>query len=130
MQAKGTFEIQMTGEPPYSTEDGVTLARAVFTKQFTGDLVGDSRVDFLGARTPVDGSAGYVGLERIAGTLGGRAGSFCAIHHGLMDRGAKHLTISIVPDSGTGELTGIRGTIDIEIVAKQHHYAIDYTIEP
>ena len=127
MQAKGTFAIQMTGEPPYSTEGGVTLARAVFTKQFAGDLVGDGRVDFLGARTPVDGSAGYVALERIVGTLGGRAGSFCCIHHGLMDRGAQHLTIAIVPDSGTGELSGIRGTIAIEIVAKQHHYTIEYT---
>lgn len=128
MHATGTFQIQMTGEPPYATDDGVALARAVFTKQFTGDLVGDGRVEFLGARTPVDGSAGYVALERIAGTLGGRAGSFCTIHHGVMDRGARQLTITIVPDSGTGALTGLRGTMTIDIVDKVHHYTIDYAL--
>ena len=128
MIAKGTFQIQMTGEPPYASADGVTLARARFTKQFSGELVGDSEVDFIGARTPVDSSAGYVAVERVRAAIAGRQGSFVAIHQGLVDRGAQQLRILIVPDSGTGELRGLRGTMTIEVGAGGHQYTLDYEL--
>lgn len=127
MHATGTFEVTATLEPPYDDVDGVTLARASFKKQFSGPLTATSTVQFLGARTPTPGSAGYAALERITGTLDGRAGSFVVVHLGLMTRGEQSLTIRIVPDSGTGELVGIAGTMSIQIVDGQHHYTIDWT---
>jgi hypothetical protein len=128
MVEEGTFEISMTAEPPYDSLEGVTLARASFAKRFAGPLAGESTVHMLAARTPVAESAGYVALERIAGSLAGRRGSFVVVHLGLMDRGRRSLTISIVPDSGTGELSGIAGTMDIDIRDGQHHYRIDYSL--
>lgn len=128
MQATGTFEIQMAGEPPFSEEDGVVLARATFTKQFSGDLAGDSIVYFLSARTPVPNSAGYVALERVVGTLAGRRGTFILQHAGQMAAGTQTLTVTVVPDSATGELRGLAGSLRIDIIEKKHHYTFDYTL--
>jgi hypothetical protein len=128
MQAKGTFEIQMTAEPPYSEADGITIGRVSFAKQFKGDLEGTSNVQMIGARTPVEGSAGYVAIERIEGTLAGRKGTFVMQHSGRMQAGTQELTITVVPDSGTGELRGLRGTFAIAVVGKQHHYTFDYEL--
>ena len=128
MLARGTFEITMQGEPPYDEVAGVTLGRAQFDKQFTGDLVASSRVHMLAARTTVENSAGYVALERIVGTLDGKHGSYVVMHTGLMTRGERSLTITIVPDSGTGALVGIGGTMDIQIVEGKHHYTVDFTL--
>jgi len=128
MHAKGTFQIQMTAEPPYSNEDGVSIGRAAFTKQFTGDLVADSKVDMIGARTPEPTSAGYVAIERIVGTLGGKRGSFVVQHTGVMNRGASSLKVTVVPDSGTAELAGLRGEMTIEIIEKVHHYTLTYDL--
>jgi hypothetical protein len=128
MIAKGTFEVSMTAEPPYDVVDGVSLARAGFDKTFTGPLEATSIVAMLAARTKIADSAGYVALERIVGTLDGRRGSFVVLHMALMTRGAPSLTITIVPDSGTGELTGISGRVNIEIIEGKHFYEIDYAI--
>ena len=128
--AKGTFDIQATREPPYDAADGVTIGRTGFDKQFHGDLEGTSHVEMISAVTDVKGSAAYVAIERIRGSLHGKAGSFVAHHTGVMNRGAQSLSISIVPDSGTGELRGLSGTIAIEIVEKQHHYTFDYALAP
>jgi len=128
MQAKGTFEVQMRPEPPSSTEDGVVVGRARLDKQFAGDLVGASQGEMLSARGPVATSAGYVAIERVAGALGGKRGSFVLQHNGVMDRGAASLSCTVVPDSATGELAGLRGTLAIEIVDKQHRYAFDYEL--
>lgn len=128
MNVTGNFEIKMSGEPPYSELEGVTLGRASFEKVFSGPLTGSSTVQMLAARTPVTNSAGYVALERIEATLDGRQGSFVVVHTGLMTRGERSLTISIVPDSGTGELSGIAGSMDIQIVEGKHHYELNYSL--
>ena len=125
----GTFEIKIDFQPPYDTTDGISLGRATFTKQFQGDLTGTSTGEMLSALTAVKGSAGYVSSERIAATLHGRTGTFVVQHIGRMTRGAAELTITIVSDSGTGELAGIAGRMTIDVVERQHHYTIAYTLE-
>jgi hypothetical protein len=127
MIAKGTFQITMTADPPYDPGDGVPLARAIFDKKFAGPLEGSSHVTMLSARTPVADSAGYVAIERITAVLDGRRGSFVVVHTGIMKRGERSLTITVVPDSGTGQLVGISGSMDIQIIDGQHHYTLDYT---
>ena len=126
MIAKGSFEVTMHAEPPYDVVEGVTLGRASFDKRFSGPLEGTGSVQMAAARTPVAGSAGYVAVERIQGTLDGRRGTFVVLHTGLMSRGAPSLTIQIVPDSGTGELRGITGKMSIEIADGKHFYELDY----
>jgi hypothetical protein len=128
MNVKGSFEVKMTPEPPYDVVEGVSLARARFDKTFTGPLEGTSTVAFLSARTSVATSAGYVALERVDAVLEGRRGTFVVVHTGLMNRGVSSLTITIVPDSGTGDLTGISGKMGIEIVEGKHVYELDYEI--
>lgn len=128
MIAKGTFEVKMSGEPPYDVVDGVSLSRASFDKQFTGPLQAESHVQMLAARTSVETSAGYVAVERITGTLEGRSGSFVTLHMGMMNGGTNDLRVMIVPDSGTGQLAGITGTMQIDIVEGQHRYTVDYSL--
>jgi len=110
--------------------DGGSLARMALDKQFHGDLEGTSKGIMLSAGTSVKGSAGYVAIERVNGSLGGRQGSFVLQHSGTMNRGAPQLTISVVPDSGTGQLTGLAGTMSIMIADGRHSYAFDYTLAP
>lgn len=126
MNAKGSFDVVAHPEPPYDTVDGVSLGRMSFDKRFAGALVATSTVQMLAARTPVEGSAGYVVIERITGTLEGRTGSFVAMHMGVMTRGVPSLSITIVPDSGTGALAGISGRMDIQIVEGKHFYELEY----
>ena len=78
----------------------------------------------------VDGSAGYVAIERVTGTLDGRAGTFVLQHTGLMTRGARSLSVIVVPDSGTGALRGLSGRMDIQVVEGRHHYAFEYELAP
>ena len=127
--ATGTFEVQATRHPPYDEADGVVLGRMTFAKQFAGELTGTSALEMISAFTPVKGSAGYVAVERITGTVAGRTGGFVVLHTGLMDRGQPSLSIAIVPDSGTGELAGIRGEMGIDITDGQHFYTLKYTLE-
>ncbi len=127
MIAKGTFEVTMKADPPYSATDGVTLAHARFDKVFAGDLEATSEVHMIGARTPVEGSAGYVALERLEGALGGKRGSFVMQHNGTMTRGARSLSVTIVPDSGTGGFAGIAGEMKIDVVEGKHFYTLDVT---
>jgi len=129
MQAKGTFEVKMTAEPPFSDHEGVSLGRATFEKTFRGDLDATSTVHMIGARNAnVPTSAGYVALERVTGTLAGRNGTFVLQHNGIMNRGKGSLDCTVVPDSGTGELSGLSGRLAIDIVEKQHHYTFDYEL--
>jgi hypothetical protein len=125
---RGPFEVKMERQPAYDTAEGTSLGRSTFTKQFQGDLTGTSTGEMLGAMTETKGSAGYVALERISGTLHGRTGSFVVVHRGLLNRGASELMITIVPDSGTGELKGISGQMTIEIVEGKHYYSIAYSL--
>lgn len=127
-QVSGSFDITRTAEPPFDTADGVVLGRMRFDKTFHGPLAATSVVHMTSAMTAVKGSAGYVAVERITGSLEGKAGSFVVLHTGLMDRGAPSLTITVVPDSGTGELVGLAGEMAIEIVEGKHHYRMSYTL--
>jgi hypothetical protein len=128
MHAAGSFELQSTPQPAYDVSDGVSLGRVTITKQFHGDLEGSSTVEMLTAMTPVKGSAAYVAIERVVATLHGRAGSFILQHSGTMTRGAPTLAVSVVPDSATGALAGLAGTMTIEIIDGKHLYRFDYTL--
>ena len=131
MHAQGAFDVTMSPEPQYESADGgIVLGRLSLTKQFHGDLEASSVVQKLSARTGVKGSAGYVAIERVVGRLHGRAGTFVLQHSGTMTRGRPALTVTVVPDSGTDELTGLAGSMTIDIVEGQHFYAFDYVIEP
>src|SRR5688500_10058430 len=111
-RATGTFEVKVT--PVWRDEGaGAALARLTLEKTFTGDLRGTSQGEMLSAQSEVDGSAGYVAIERVQGELNGRSGHFVLQHSGTMTRGAAELAVSVVPDSGTGELRGLRGTMMI-----------------
>jgi hypothetical protein len=125
-RASGAFEVTMNPQPPYDSSDGVTLGRITIHKQFHGDLEATSTVEMLSAMTSVKGSAGYVAIERVRGALKGRDGSFVLQHTGTMNRGEPQLAVTIVPDSGTGALSGISGTMTIDIVDGRHRYALDY----
>lgn len=128
--AKGSFTVEMTpvGEPDMA--DGLNLGHLALAKTFAGDLVATSRGRMLTALTPVKGSAGYVAIERVTGTLHGRSGGFVFQHSGSMDRGAQRLSIGVVADSGTAELAGIAGEFRITITDGQHTYEFEYTLPP
>jgi hypothetical protein len=76
----------------------------------------------------VKGSAGYVAIEKVTGKLHGRAGTFVLQHTGTMNRGAQKLSITVVPDSGTGELVGLSGKMNIIIAGGKHSYEFDYSL--
>jgi hypothetical protein len=125
-QATGSFEVKMT--PQASDDKGV--GRYSLDKQFSGDLEGTSKGEMLAVSTPVEGSAGYVAIERITGTLGGHKGTFALQHTGTMTRGAAQLSITVVPDSGTDQLVGLSGRMDIKITDGKHFYNFEYSIVP
>ncbi len=127
---QGSFEVKATAEPPHDIVDGVALGRMFFDKQFSGPLTATSRVEMLSARGTVPSSAGYVAIERSRGSVEGRSGTFVVLHLGLMNRGTPSLDITIVPDSGTGELVGIRGSMRIDIKEGKHFYSLDYELAP
>jgi hypothetical protein len=127
--ASGAFDVTMNPQPPYDTAKGATLGRVSINKQFRGDLEASSTVEMLSAMTEVKGSAGYVAIERVTGTLHGRRGSFVLQHTGTMTRGKAELTVSVVPDSGTAKLKGIAGQMSIDIVDGKHLYGFDYTLD-
>jgi hypothetical protein len=127
-QVKGTFQVQMKSQEAFDTGAGAKLARMRLEKQFEGELSATGLVEMLSAVTETQGSAGYVAIERVEGSLRGRRGSFVLQHNGRMDRGVASLTVTVVPDSATLELTGLAGSMSIEIVDKQHFYTLDYTL--
>lgn len=126
--ATGTFVVKMTPLAEPDVADGVALGHMALEKEFSGDLSGTGQGSMLTALTPEEGSAGYVALERVSGTLHGRHGSFVLQHSGRMDRGAQDLAITIVADSGTAQLTGIRGLFALDIVDGEHRYRLVYEL--
>jgi hypothetical protein len=104
------------------------LGRMTIDKQFHGDLEGTSKGQMLTGMTDVKGSAGYVAIEKVSGTLKGRAGTFILQHTGTMNRGVPQLTIMVVPDSGTGQLAGIAGNFKVIIAEGKHTYEFEYTL--
>ena len=127
-QARGTFEVNVkpVGEPDAAR--GVGLGRMSLDKQFHGDLAAIGKGEMLTALTSVAGSAGYVAIERVTGTLNGRRGSFVFQHSGLMNRGDQQLLISVVPDSGTEQLTGLTGVFSLNVDDGQHFYTFEYSL--
>lgn len=127
-RATGAFDVKLT---PQTADDGDSSgvpSRLSIEKQFHGDLEAASRGQMLAAGTDTKGSAGYVAIEKVTGTLNGATGSFVLQHVGIMNRGAPSLVIGVVPDSGTGELAGIAGSMRIDIVDGKHSYDFEYTI--
>lgn len=127
-QANGIFEVKVTPQPPEEAAAGAAIGRMLLDKQFHGDLEATSQGQMLAAGTEVKGSAGYVALERVSGTLHGRSGAFVLQHSGTMNRGMPSLTITVVPDSGTGGLAGLAGSMTIEIADGKHSYGFEYTL--
>lgn len=124
--ATGSFEVTLAPQPV--TDEGSGLGRLSIDKRFHGDLQGTSKGEMLAFRTPVEGSAGYVAMERVTGTLGGRTGTFVLQHSGTMNRGAQSLALAVVPDSGTDGLQGLSGSMRIIITGGQHAYEFDYQL--
>ena len=122
--ATGTFEVKLVPQP--AGED--SLGRMTIDKQFHGDLEATSKGQMLSFGSPVKGSAGYVAMEQVNGKLNGLIGTFVLQHSATMTRGAPELSVTVVPDSGTGELAGLSGKMNIIIADKKHSYEFDYTI--
>jgi hypothetical protein len=129
-RASGTFDVDLKSLPTSDSAEDTPLGRMSIDKTFHGDLEAVSTGEMLSAMTGVKGSAGYVAIERVRGTLHGRTGTFVLQHSGTMTRGAPHLTVTVVPDSGTGELAGLAGSMRIIIEDGQHRYELDYTLAP
>lgn len=128
-RASGTFDVKVTPLPADEKVAGLTVGRLALDKQFAGDLAGTSKGEMMTAETTVEGSGGYVAIERVTGTLEGRAGTFVLMHHGTMQKGGGFkLFVVVVPDSGTGGLAGLTGVLTIVIKDRQHFYELDYTL--
>lgn len=124
-QASGTFEVKLAPQTQYEESVG----RLSIDKQFHGDLEATSKGEMLAvSSSSVKGSAGYVAMEQVSGTLHGRSGNFALQHSGLMTRGAAELSVTVVPDSGTGQLVGLSGRMTIEISDGKHSYAFEYSL--
>lgn len=127
--AHGTFHVAMNPLELHDHGSDPSRGRMSLDKQFFGDLEATSTGEMLTAGTAIEGSAGYVAIERVAGTLHGRNGTFVLQHSGIMTRGMPQLYITVIPDSGTEKLTGIAGTLTINFAEGQHAYEFEYTLE-
>lgn len=126
--AKGTFEVKVLPLAATDNVDTGGFGRMALDKRFSGDLAGTSRGQMLAAGTAVEGSGAYVALERVTGTLNGRRGSFILQHNGTMGHGKYEMKVTVVPDSGTEELTGLSGTMKIIIEGGKHSYEFEYSL--
>jgi hypothetical protein len=125
-EAVGTFQVKLT--PVGAAE--APIGNMTIEKTFFGDLAGCSLGQMLAFRSAVQGSAGYVAMERVTGTLGGRQGSFTLQHSGVMDKGAQSLSVTVVPDSGTEGFAGLTGRMEIVVDAGKHDYRFWYAVGP
>lgn len=128
MHASGAFEVTLTPQTPEENVGDPTVGRMAIDKQFHGDLEATSKGQMLAAMTDIKGSAGYVAMERVTGELHGHHGTFALQHNGTMNRGVPELAITVVPDSGTDQLTGLAGRMTIDIVDGKHSYTFEYTL--
>jgi hypothetical protein len=126
--ATGTFDVKNSPLPSDDATGGAAIGRFALDKQFHGDLEAASKGQMLGAGDPSTGTAGYVAMEYVTGTLHGRSGSFALQHFGTMEGGKFDLNVAVVPGSGKGELAGIAGTMKILIANGKHSYEFDYTL--
>jgi hypothetical protein len=127
-RATGPFDVKLAPlDAANKTEDN-SLGRMSIDKQFHGDLEATSKGEMLTAGTAVKGSAGYLAIERVSGSLNGRPGTFILQHNATMNRGTPQLNIIVVPDSGTGQLAGLTGTMNIIIADGKHSYDFTYSL--
>ena len=126
--ATGPFEVKLLPQMSTNAADP-PVGRMTIDKQFHGELEAISKGEMLSFATSVKGSAGYVAIEQVTGKLAGHAGTFALQHSGTMDRGVPKLSISVIPDSGTGELAGLSGTMNVRIEPDgKHFYDFDYAL--
>lgn len=130
LHATGTFDVKLSPLDTHNRSEEAKLARLSIDKQFHGELEATSQGEMLSAGTDVKGSAGYVAIERVSGTLQGQRGSFTLQHNATMTRGAPYLNIIVVPDSGTGQLQGLTGTMNIRVEGGKHYYDFEYALAP
>ena len=126
--ASGPFDVKLLPQPVEDATGGAAIGRMALDKRFHGDLDATSKGQMLAHRSGVEGSAGYVAMEVVSGALHGRSGTFVLQHSGTMTRGDAQLALAVVPDSGTGQLTGLAGKMAIIITDGNHAYAFDYTL--
>ena len=128
--AKGPFEVKLAPQKADNPQaEGSGHGRMSIDKRFVGDLEATSQGEMLSFMSTIKGSAGYVAMERVTGSLGGRKGSFVFQHSGTMNRGTPELSVTVVPDSGTGELTGLSGSMKIIIAPDgKHSYEMTYAL--
>jgi hypothetical protein len=127
-RAAGPFDVKTTPLAGDDATAGTLIGRYALTKQFHGDLEAASKGEMLATGDPASGNAGYVAIEQITGTLHGRAGTFSLQHIGVMDHGNLKLSVTVVPGSGSGELTGISGSMTILNNSGKHSYEFEYTL--
>jgi hypothetical protein len=127
-KATGKFDVKMTPQAADAKPGDAAAGRFRLDKQYHGDLEATGLGEMLAARTEVEGSAGYVAIEKVSGRLAGRAGTFLLQHHGIMTRGEGKLSVVVIPDSATGELTGLTGTMTITITPDEHVYEFAYSL--
>jgi len=130
VRATGKFDVKITPQASDLAPEGPNLGRMSLDKQYHGDLDAAAKGEMItAAGIAVKESAAYSAVERVAGSLHGKKGAFALQHTGIMTRGTPSLNITVVPDSGTGELTGLTGKMDIIIEGKQHSYVFDFDIQ-
>ncbi|MFN2104218.1 MAG: DUF3224 domain-containing protein [Candidatus Promineifilaceae bacterium] len=130
MQAKGEFVVTRQPLETYARSGGgIELGRMSIDKVFYGDLEARSQGEMLSVLTDEEGSAGYVAIEQVSGSLDGRFGTFALQHFGIMDHGKNRLILEVVPESGSGELSSLRGKMTITQAGGKHYYALDYTLD-
>ncbi len=126
--AEGTFDVKTTPIAADGATMGTLIGRYSLVKQYHGDLEATAKGEMLGAGEPSSGNAGYVAIEQVTGTLNGHTGSFALQHIGTMERDGHKLSVMVVPGSGTGQLTGIGGTLTIIVANGKHSYTFEYTL--
>ncbi|UAB73022.1 DUF3224 domain-containing protein [Vibrio sp. SCSIO 43132] len=127
MKISGEFKVKLEPMETFAQGvDGVNLGRMSIDKEFKGELSAHSKGEMLSAVTAVKGSAGYVAIEQVVGTLGGKKGSFVLQHYGIMANGSDSLILEVVPNSGSDELQGLAGKMNIRIEEGQHYYDFEY----
>ncbi|MGV6851262.1 MAG: DUF3224 domain-containing protein [bacterium] len=130
MKIQGEFEVTLTPLDSYAKgQNDIQLGRMSIDKTFFGELKATSQGEMLSAMGAVKGSAGYVAIEQVSGSLSGRTGSFVLQHFGTMNKGEDHLILEVVPDSGAGELVGLSGKMRIQIEDGKHFYEFDYDMD-
>jgi hypothetical protein len=126
--AAGTFDVKLTPLDPAFKADDNSIGHFSLDKQFHGALEATSKGEMLSGAGTVKGSGGYVAIERVTGTLDGRTGTFILEHNGTMQNGTYHLNVIVIPDSGTAQLTGLQGSMEIIIKDGHHYFDFTYTL--